>query len=375
MNNDEIILHLSLIDGVGPSTVLQLVKSKPWDMDLTDIYDMNQVEMMKIFQLSSNKAQAIVSGLSDRSRIDRELELIEQCQVQWTTMFNDQYPEMLKHVHLPPPILYWRGMLRTDCTQNVAVVGSRNVNYYGVSVIESIVPGLVGAGWSVVSGGAIGADTVAHKVAINSGGYTIAVLGSGLLNPYPATNKRLFSDVLDKRGALLSIFPMATAAAAGNFPVRNRIIAGLSVGCLVVQAAQKSGALITARYALDSGREVFAVPGAIDDDLSTGCHDLIRQGAKLVSSVGDILEEFGPTAHSIEREKQLSLGDVAKNQESSFKAEGPQAIVMRCCSKPCCVDELAEQTGMAMHELYALLFELELSGSIHQQANGMWCRR
>lgn len=375
MNNDEIILHLSLIDGVGPSTVLQLVKSKPWDMDLTDLYDMNQVEMMKIFQLSSNKAQAIVSGLSDRSQIDRELELIEQCQVQWTTMFNDQYPEMLKHVHLPPPILYWRGMLRTDCTQNVAVVGSRNVNYYGVSVIESIVPGLVGAGWSVVSGGAIGADAVAHKVAINSGGYTIAVLGSGLLNPYPATNKRLFSDVLDKQGALLSIFPMATAAAAGNFPVRNRIIAGLSVGCLVVQAAQKSGALITARYALDSGREVFAVPGAIDDDLSTGCHDLIRQGAKLVSSVGDILEEFGPTAHSVEREKQLSLGDVAKNQESSFQAEGPQATVMRCCSKPCCVDELAEQTGMAMHELYALLFELELSGSIHQQVNGMWCCR
>jgi len=114
MNNDEIILHLSLIDGVGPSTVLQLVKSKPWDMDLTDIYDMNQVEMMKIFHLSSNKAQAIVSGLSDRSRIDRELELIEQCRVQWTTMFNDQSPEMLKHVHLPPPILYWRGMLRTD---------------------------------------------------------------------------------------------------------------------------------------------------------------------------------------------------------------------------------------------------------------------
>jgi DNA processing protein len=217
MNNDEIILHLSLIDGVGPSTVLQLVKSKPWDMDLTDIYDMNQVEMMKIFQLSSNKAQAIVSGLSDRSQIDRELELIEQCRVQWTTMFNDQYPEMLKHVHLPPPILYWRGMLRTDCTQNVAVVGSRNVNYYGVSVIESIVPGLVGAGWSVVSGGAIGADTVAHKVAINSGGYTIAVLGSGLLNPYPATNKRLFSDVLDKRGALLSIFPMARLLQQGTF--------------------------------------------------------------------------------------------------------------------------------------------------------------
>lgn len=375
MNNDEIILHLSLIDGIGPSTVLQLVKSKPWDMDLIDLYEMDQTEMMKLFHITSNKAQAIVSGLSDASQIDRELELIERYQVQWVTMFNAQYPDMLKQIHLPPPILYWRGTLRADCTQNLAIVGSRNVNYYGISVIESFVPSLVEAGWSVVSGGAIGADAAAHKVTINSGGYTIVVLGSGLLNPYPASNKRLFADVLDKQGAMLSIFPLTMVAAAGNFPARNRIIAGLSAGCLVVQAAQKSGALITAQYALDSGRELFAVPGAIDDVLSAGCHDLIKQGAKLVGSVGDILEEFGQQIRFVQPEKQLSLHDVAQNQESSFKAEGPQATVMRCCSKPCCADELAEQTGIAMHELYALLFELELSGSIYQQVNGMWCRR
>jgi DNA processing protein len=375
MNNDEIVLHLSLIDGIGPSTVLQLIKNKPWDIDLIDLYGMVPADVANIFGISLNKARAIVSGLADMSRIDCELELIARHRVSWTTVFNTRYPDLLKHIHLPPVILYWQGVLRADCARNLAIVGSRNANYYGISIVESFVPSLVNMGWSVVSGGALGADAAAHRVAMNSGGYTIAVFGSGLLNPYPVRNKRLFEDILDKQGALLSFFPLTTGVDAGNFPARNRVIAGMSVGCLVVQAADKSGALITARYALDAGRELFAVPGPIDDPLSAGCHELIRQGAKLVGSVGDIVEEFGQEVCRKPQQQQISWCEDAVHGAGSFKAEGHKATIMRCCVKPCCVDELADQTGLAIHDLYTLLFELELDGSVCQQTNGTWSLR
>lgn len=173
---------------------------------------------------------------------------------------------------------------------------------------------------------------------------------------------------------------MTMQAMAGNFPARNRIIAGLSRGCLVVQASRQSGTRITAQYALEQGRELFAIPGSIEDELSAGCHALIQEGAKLVTSVHDILEEFGyePVKklqiENAEEQMCIVLPDKNSQETNSFKAEGPEAIILRCCSKTCSLDDLAESTGLLMGDLYAKLFELELAGSITQLANGMWQR-
>lgn len=379
MDSNDIILHLSLIEGVGPGTIENLVARKPWDLDLQDLYQMNASELVRFFSLTFAKAQAIVEGLSQKSILEHERELIDLYNISWMTVYNDKYPVLLKNIYLPPTVLYWQGAMPGG-NQTLAVIGSRKINYYGISVVESFVPGLVTAGWTIVSGGAVGADTAAHRVTVDSGGHTIVVMGSGLLNPYPVSNKRLFADILDSGGTLLSAFPLTMAPAAGNFPARNRIIAGLSRGCFVVQASRQSGTRITAHYAMEQGRELFAVPGPVDEELSAGCHSLIQEGAKLVTSVSDILVEFG---HEVDQPVQTVTIDKKVNKiktgpvpqvEAAFKADGPNAIILRCCSNPCSLDELANQTGLLMSDLYAQLFELELAGAIRQQANGMWQR-
>ena len=379
-NNNEIILHLSLIDNVGPATIDDLVKRKPWDLDLQDLYQMSVSDLIRLFSLPLIKAEAIVQGLQDRSLVDRELELINVHAINWMTLYNSEYPQLLKNIHCPPSIIYWQGAMPTNGMQSLAVIGSRKINYYGISVIESFIPELVAQGWTIVSGGAIGADAAAHRVTVDAGGHTIAILGSGLLNPYPGSHKRLFAEILDTGGTLLSSFPVSLAAFPGNFPARNRIIAGLSRGCLVVSAASKSGTRITAQYALEQGRELFAVPGPIDDELTAGCHALIQEGAKLVTSVADILIEFGleqvQQGLPENNEKQMDLLKAQAHEKShgAFKADGPEATILRSCTKPCSIDDLAEKTGLLMSDLYVHLFELELSGAIRQQVNGMWQR-
>lgn len=380
MTDNEIILHFSLIEGVGPSTIHEIIAHKPWDLDLQDLYQMGVSELMRLFPLTVTKAELVVQGLANKAVLQRELEFIQMHDVNWMTVYHNEYPDLLKHINAPPTILYWQGAVPAVCGKNIAVIGSRKINYYGISVIETFVPQLVGLGWSIVSGGAVGADTAAHRMAVDAGGRTIAVLGSGLLNPYPKSNARLFAEILDSGGTLLSPFPVTMTALAGNFPARNRIIAGLSRGCLVVQASKQSGTRITAHYALEQGRELFAVPGSIEDELSAGCHELIQAGAKLVTTVKDIVVELDyetdKKLQSENNEKQLCIisSDKKRVKEQGFKADGPDATILRCCCKPCSMDELAECTGLLMGDLYAKLFELELAGSITQLTNGMWQR-
>lgn len=376
MDNNEIILHLSLIDGVGQGTIDSLITHKPWDLELHDLYHMTISEITRLFSITLAKAEAIAKGLADRELLDHELELIHRYKINWMTFYHDNYPILLKNIHLAPTIVYWQGALPADGSKSIAIIGSRNINYYGISVIESFVPTLVTQGWTVVSGGAVGADAAAHRVTVDSGGHTIAILGSGLLNVYPVSNKRLFADIVDAGGTLMSTFRLTTAPAAGNFPARNRIIAGMSRGCLVVQAGRQSGTRITAHYALEQGRELFAVPGPIDEQLCAGCHELIQQGAKLVTSVADILVELGHSAHEFQAiPKKISKPEACEAQAAiPFKAVGNGAVILRCCTQSCSLDELAQQTGLAMPDLYAQLFELELSGLIKQHANGMWQR-
>jgi len=204
-------------------------------------------------------------------------------------ILDKEYPALLKQIHLPPIILYCRGAKLSN--NNFSIVGSRKGSIYAENVCKHIIPKLIDQ-YTIISGGALGVDSMAHKEAIKSGGRTVAVLGSGFLQPYPRENIDLFRAIVDNGGTVISPFNLKMEPLKGNFPARNRIIAGMSVGTLVVQAAVKSGAHITAAFALEQGREVFAVPGSIFEEISLGCHSLIQQGAKLVSCPEDILEEI-----------------------------------------------------------------------------------
>ncbi len=222
-----------------------------------------------------------------------EQELLIKHNIRRITASDVEYPSYLKEIHCPPPQLYVQGELLNSYTKLIAVVGSRKADSYGERVIASLVPELVAHGWAIVSGGALGADSFAHKATLQARGRTIVILGSGLLMPYPSSNRKLFSSIVDQGGSLVSSFSLDTPAYPSNFPARNRIISGMSRGVIVAQAAEKSGARITAHLALEQGREVFAIPGPIDHALSIGCNRLIQQGAKLVQTIDDIFTELG----------------------------------------------------------------------------------
>ena len=372
-----VILHLSLIESIGPAVVGAIVAHELKAQDAVNIYELSAYDIRQRYGLSSDTAQKIVTGLADTARLDRELALIEKHSIAWATAWCAQYPKILKEIHLPPTLLYWQGTIADD-RNAIAFVGSRKVNEYGTAVIQQLVPPMVRAGWSIVSGGALGADTLAHKVALEHKGKTVAVLGSGLLCQYPSSNKKLFAEIATRGGAVVSSFPLTMEALAGNFPARNRIISGLSRGSVVVQAAEKSGALITARFALDQGREVFAVPGSIADPLSAGCHGLIAQGAKLVTTAQDILGEFGVVAEKTEQMSipELPLVAVPKpiHTVSAPAVSGPVGAVLAACARASSSEDIAVQAGLNFQEVQDMLFDLQLEGKVTQNYAGMWQR-
>jgi DNA processing protein len=223
---------------------------------------------------------------------------------------------------------------------------------------------------------------MAHTCALDAGGQTLAIVGSGLLDPYPAANKKLFDRMVAEGGALVSSFPLATVAHPGNFPARNRIIAGMSHACLVVQAAARSGALITATYALEQGKDILAVPGMINDPLSEGCHALIREGAFLAASAQDILSVFGEMGDlavagsvvpSSDSKQQLDLLQHAEGLEKGVARLS--VLLVRACVQPRALDELSFELEVSLEELMQELFELQLAGKIHQNFAGLWQTR
>ena len=241
--------------------------------------------------------------------------------------------------------------------------------------IDQLVPPLVQNGWAIVSGGARGADSMAHRKALDAAGVTVAVLGSGLLCPYPAENKELFQEILAQGGAMVSNFPLGMRPLPDNFPARNRVIAGMSRGCIVIQAAAKSGARITADFCLSQGREVFAVPGPINDGLSAGCHELIGQGATLVTHAGQIMGAFGYELPIISPQKSSrSTGQKALFTPASYAEpiDPAEAALLNTCAQPSTVDELLEATGLPLIQLSKMLFDLQIKGKLTQNMAGLW---
>jgi DNA processing protein len=368
---EDILLHLSLLRGIGPGMVERICSAIPAD-SINSIYAYSYNDF-RALGLGEQTALSLVEGLKDYGVVEQERSLLEKHGIEWISFYHPAYPLLLKEIHLPPVGLYVRGELG-NLEHCIALVGSRKANAYGQRVIEYLVPSLVKTGWTIVSGGALGADAMAHKATIKAGGKTIVVLGSGLLRPYPSMNIRLFDQVVQAGGALVSSFSLQTGPHAGNFPARNRIIAGLSRGCIVVQAAQESGASITARFALEQGREVFAVPGSIEDELSAGCHALLQQGATLITKADDVNQHMGvivETDASVAEQLSVLKQVIVRDAPQEYPLTEEEHIV-RYCDQPRSLDELMEMTSKDMMTLQTILADLHLQGRLEYTYAGLW---
>ncbi len=375
LSEEQILLHLSLIDGIGPAIIGHLIKLQSTTWQWSDLYDLSVHTLMNDFGLTQRISEKIVTGLRDTKQLEQELQYINKHNVQWITGINEEYPSLLFQIYLPPSVLYWQGMPLEKNAKDIAVIGSRNANYYAERVINKMVPDLVAQYWTIVSGGALGADSMAHRAALASKGKTIVVLGSGLLYCYPRSNQRLFDEIIAAGGTMVSSFSMNTQPKPGNFPVRNRIIAGLSYGCIVVQAAQKSGARITAQYALEQGREVFAVPGPVDDELSIGCHQLIKEGAVLASCVEDIVRELElvvPAKITNYVNKYIKNNQSKKEESRVTNETDIQVEIMQLCTTSRSTDELMQQMALSLAALQTELINLQFAGKIQQDFTGRW---
>ncbi len=314
---------------------------------------------------AASPGQLKIAGLDDRAlanllkarkelSLERELEKIEKAGVRFLTWEDDEYPYRLRQIPDPPPVLYFKGELKPEDEIAVAVVGTRRASSYGLEAARKLAYGLAKNGVTIVSGLALGIDGAAHQAAIEAGGRTIAVLGSGLDYIYPSSHRKLATQIVSGHGALVSEYPLGTRPEARNFPPRNRIISGLSMGVLVVEAGVKSGALITARYAADQGRDVFAVPGSMFKQGSKGTNRLIQDGAKLVLDLEDILEEL----------------DIAiKFQHVEAKKELPtdptEAKLLALLSEePTHVDEICRASGLPASTVTSTLALMELKGLV-----------
>jgi len=283
-------LILNLLPGIGPLRVAQLLSLFP---SPEAVLAASAAELARVPGIGG-KLAGVISGWADQCDPARELEMIEQAGVLVLTRDDPDYPALLAEIHDPPLCLYLRGdpaaLARTR--GGISIVGSRRTTTYGTGVASRLATACAVAGWPVVSGLARGIDTMAHRATVEAGGTTVAVLGCGLAHMYPQDNLPLARRIVEEGGALVTEFPMTCRPDKRNFPMRNRIISGLTRGTIVVEAGLKSGSLITAASALDQGRTVFAVPGRVDSPQSRGCHALIRDGARLVETFQDVAEEF-----------------------------------------------------------------------------------
>jgi DNA processing protein len=291
--------------------------------------------------------------------VEQEVQRAEEAGVKIIPFGSGIYPARLRSIADPPPCLYVKGEIRREDDKAVAVVGTRSASHYGRRVARDLCRGLASLGFTVISGMARGIDGVAHDEALNAGGRTIAVLGSGVDRAYPPEHRKLYHRITEN-GAVISELPLGAPPLAFNFPARNRLISGLSAGVVVVEATEKSGSLITAAIALEQGREVFAVPGEVGSSRSRGGHRLIRQGAKLVESVDDILEEIAPQLVARDRQPAALRTLPVDAQPETHK------IFDLLQERSLHIDEVIEASGFSASRVSQILLELELEGFLKQ---------
>ena len=393
LSNETIsLIHLNLIQGVGVKTLQSLIKVFG---SAENALRATPEELRKIERLPSAVCERLIRKQVG-APLARELELIDEYGCQIVTLYDPGYPPLLKEIDTPPALLYVRGELTPEDALSISIVGSRQAKDYGRKVSYRLSYQLAQRGVTVISGFAKGIDTCAHRGALDAGGRTIAVMGSGLSLIYPAENRELAEKIAES-GALISEFPMGMKPMADNFPRRNRIISGLTLGTVVVEASNRSGALITARLAGEQGREVFAVPGEIFSEHSTGTHKLIDSGAKLINTVDDLFEalprhalnqSFIPSPPPLPEDTETELPhepSVAKREPESVSSQAPpekedaapviplpqltpdEKTVFDAIKVPSShIDTIVRATQLPIGQVSSVLLMLELKGIVQQ---------
>lgn len=339
------------IPGVGSRSILELNRrfgslAAAWNASAADLADAGV----------NNRISSTISEHRTRIDLDHEMEELDRHDLTAVTYDDVIYPRLLREIDHPPAVLYVRGDLRPEDDVSIGMVGTRRATQYGIDMAKRLASDLARSEVTVVSGLALGVDTASHRAALEAGGRTIAVCGCGLDTVYPPKNRRLAHEIA-ANGALISEYPVGTKPDARNFPARNRIISGIVRGLIVVEAPRKSGALITASFAADQGRDVYAVPGSALSRASDGCHKLIRDGATLVTNARQIMEALNiESAHSaVQSRMVLPESDVERDLFELIGAE------------PRHINELCRESNLTIQETNGLLLAMELKGLIRQQ--------
>ncbi|MBL4744422.1 MAG: DNA-protecting protein DprA [Cycloclasticus sp.] len=352
------------VKGVGARTYLSLLETFNTPQGVFS----STLDNLKKAGLSAAVAGQIKNF--DHDEVAKDLKWLERSDCHLMCWKDDDYPLLLREIPDPPPILFIRGDRSLLGSLQIAIVGTRSPSPMGLKTSKAFAKSFVRFGLTVTSGLALGIDQAAHHGALDGNGATIAVAATGLDRVYPARHKSLAEEII-KTGAIVSEFPIGTQPKPGYFPRRNRIISGLSLGVLVVEAAIKSGTLVTAKHAMEQGREVFAIPGSIHSPLSKGCHHLIRQGAKLIETADDVLEDLGNLS-------LVAINDGQTNErvESPEPSVGAEYAVLleKIAYDPTSVDNLISETEFTAEEISSMLLVLELQGLVSSAPGGLFYR-
>ena len=370
-------LKLIRAEGVGPTLFKRLLDCFG---DVETILGASSAQLTKVEGIGNKTAERIVRTRRDFDT-EKELALADKLGV-WLIHINDKrYPPALKAIYNPPPVLYIKGTLSRADNLAMAIVGCRRCTHYGTEQANRFSHLLASAGFTIVSGLARGIDSAAHRGTLAAKGRTIAVQGCGLANIFPPENKKLFEQITES-GAVISELPLTYEPLAENFPARNRIIAGLSMGVLVVEATHRSGALISAQAALENNREVMAVPGRIDSPASIGCHRLIKQGARLIDSIEEVMDALGYVGDGLKDHAQTAADEAEQKagqtlfdmSRLNLSAE-ETAILQQLNSEPVHVEELIVQTQLSAGQVHAAVIHLQLKGLIKQLPGNLYIKR
>ena len=361
-------LRLSLIPGVGPLTRKALVEQFGSPEGVLAATGQQLKEVPGV----GPKLSRVIKD-ADEIDVELELSICREHNIDVIVGGDDWYPRLLTEIHDPPAVFFSRGEIVPQDAVAIGIVGSRHATNYGKKIAEQLASGLARAGLTVVSGLARGIDGSAHRGALDAGGRTIAVLASGLLEIYPPEHKELAQEVAAS-GAVITEAPPRALPLPGGFPQRNRIISGLSLGVIVVEATERSGALITAQHAMEQNREIFAVPGRVDARTSRGCHRLIRDGARLVESVDDVLEELGPLVEAT----PIGDGDQARTlrHPAELKLNDLERKVLDAIdTEPTSIDAIVAATSLPVARVLSTISVLEMRSLIRRVSGNLVVRR
>ena len=360
MDSREALVALNLLPDIGPVRVRNLLSRF---VSAQAVLAATQADLSQVDKVGFKAANNIIRW-RELIDLDGELRRIDQFGANIVTTDDSEYPALLRHIYDPPLVLYVRGTLRPEDAYAIAMVGTRQSTLYGRQTTERLARQLAASGVTVVSGGARGIDSASHEGALQSGGRTIAVLGTGLDIVYPAENVKLYQRIAEQ-GAVITQFPFGRKGDKQSFPIRNRIVAGITQGTVVVEANRASGALITANFAAEYGRTVYAVPGRVDSPRSAGCHDLIKDGARLCESAEDVLAEFAHLQAIEPEEPEIPMPTLSHPEQQVFHVLTHEEMQQ---------DEIICRSELPAAQVSVILLQLEMKKLVQQHPGRLFTR-